>query len=107
MLDSLYTGTAGIKSNSTALGTVGSNIANVSTVGYKASRSSFAMCLMNPWPSALLARRRYGRRVLWSRRKSPPISPSWGMACSPLPMMQVPSTTPGTGRSVLMMKVPW
>ena len=45
MLDSLYTGTAGIKANSTALGTVGSNIANVSTVGYKASRSSFANVL--------------------------------------------------------------
>ena len=45
MLTSLYTGTAGIKSNSKALGTVGSNIANVSTIGYKASRSSFANVL--------------------------------------------------------------
>ena len=45
MLTSLYTGTAGIKSNSKALGTVGTNIANVSTVGYKASRSSFSNVL--------------------------------------------------------------
>ena len=45
MLTSLYTGTAGIKANSRALGTVGSNIANVSTIGYKASRSSFANVL--------------------------------------------------------------
>ena len=45
MLTSLYTGTAGIKANSKALGTVGSNIANVATVGYKASRSSFANVL--------------------------------------------------------------
>jgi flagellar hook protein FlgE len=45
MLTSLYTGTAGIKANSRALGTVGSNIANVSTVGYKASRSAFSNVL--------------------------------------------------------------
>ncbi len=45
MLTSLYTGTAGIKANSKALGTVGSNIANVSTVGFKASRSSFSNVL--------------------------------------------------------------
>ncbi len=45
MLTALYTGTAGIKANSKALGTVGSNIANVSTVGYKASRSSFSNVL--------------------------------------------------------------
>ncbi len=45
MLTSLYTGTAGIKANSKALGTVGSNIANVGTIGYKASRTSFANVL--------------------------------------------------------------
>ena len=41
MLSSLFTGISGLNAHQTALGVVGDNIANVNTIGFKASRSSF------------------------------------------------------------------
>lgn len=38
----LYTGTSGLKAHGDAIGVVGDNIANVSTVGFKASQAGFA-----------------------------------------------------------------
>ena len=41
MIASLYTGVSGIQANSIAMGVIGNNIANVTTPGYKASRTIF------------------------------------------------------------------
>jgi flagellar hook protein FlgE len=38
---SLYTGSSGIEAHGNGISVVGDNIANVSTIGYKASRASF------------------------------------------------------------------
>ena len=62
MLDSLYTGTAGIKANSTALGIVGANIANVNTVGYKTSDTSFQNVL-----STAMGSGRLGSKEVWNQ----------------------------------------
>ena len=45
MISSLYSGVQGIHANSSALGVVGANIANVNTVGYKSSNITFATIL--------------------------------------------------------------
>ena len=45
MLNSLYSGTTGIKANSLAMGIIGSNIANVNTIGFKTGTASFANIL--------------------------------------------------------------
>ncbi len=42
MLTSLFTGVSGLNANMTALSVIGNNIANVNTVGFKASRASFS-----------------------------------------------------------------
>ncbi len=42
MLTSLFTGVSGLNANMTALSVIGNNIANMNTVGFKASRVSFA-----------------------------------------------------------------
>lgn len=42
ILTSLYSGISGLSANGAALSVIGNNIANVNTVGYKASRASFA-----------------------------------------------------------------
>ncbi len=42
LLTALYSGASGIDNNSTELSVVGDNIANANTVGFKASRASFA-----------------------------------------------------------------
>ena len=42
MISALWTGIAGLSSQQTALDNESNNIANVNTVGYKASRVSFA-----------------------------------------------------------------
>lgn len=42
ILTSLYAGISGINANGSALSVIGNNIANVNTVGFKASRASFA-----------------------------------------------------------------
>ncbi len=62
MLDSLYTGTAGIKANSTALGIVGANIANVNTVGYKTANTSFQNVL-----STAMGSGRLGSKEVWNQ----------------------------------------
>jgi flagellar hook protein FlgE len=41
ILSSLYTGASGLAAHGSAIGTVGDNIANVSTIGFKAGRASF------------------------------------------------------------------
>ncbi len=41
MLTSLFTGISGMKANSTSLSVIGDNIANMNTLGFKASRVSF------------------------------------------------------------------
>ena len=41
MIASLYTGVSGIQANSIAMGVIGNNIANVTTPGYKSSRTVF------------------------------------------------------------------
>jgi flagellar hook protein FlgE len=41
ILSSLYTGASGLAAHGSAIGTVGDNIANVSTVGFKSGRASF------------------------------------------------------------------
>ena len=41
MMRSLYSGVTGLKSQQTAMDVIGNNIANVNTVGFKASRVSF------------------------------------------------------------------
>lgn len=45
MISSLYSGVQGIHANSEALGVIGANIANVNTVGYKASNVTFSTIL--------------------------------------------------------------
>jgi len=42
ILTSLFTGISGLNANGTSLSVIGNNIANVNTVGFKASRASFA-----------------------------------------------------------------
>ena len=42
MMRSLFSGVAGLKSHQTRMGTVGNNISNVNTVGFKSSRTTFA-----------------------------------------------------------------
>ena len=42
MLTSLFTGVSGLNANMTDLSVIGNNIANMNTIGYKASRASFA-----------------------------------------------------------------
>ena len=42
ILSSLYTGASGMTAHGAAIGVVGDNIANVSTIGYKRSRAGFA-----------------------------------------------------------------
>ncbi len=42
ILSSLFTGVSGLNANGNALSVVGNNIANLSTVGFKSSRSVFA-----------------------------------------------------------------
>ena len=42
VLTSLYSGISGLNANGAALSVIGNNIANVNTVGFKASRASFA-----------------------------------------------------------------
>lgn len=41
MLSSLFTGVSGLNANGTALSVIGDNIANMNTVGFKSSRTSF------------------------------------------------------------------
>ncbi|MEO5356628.1 MAG: flagellar basal body protein [Nitrospirae bacterium YQR-1] len=41
MITSLWTAVSGMSTNSTSLGVVGDNIANMNTTGFKASRASF------------------------------------------------------------------
>ena len=41
-LTSIYTGISGLSSYGTAMSVIGNNLANVNTVGYKSSRTSFA-----------------------------------------------------------------
>jgi len=45
MISSLYSGTTGMQANSVAMGVVGSNIANVNTIGFKTGTASFANIL--------------------------------------------------------------
>lgn len=45
MISSLYSGVQGIHANSEALGVIGANIANVNTIGYKASDVTFSTIL--------------------------------------------------------------
>jgi len=45
MINSLFSGKSGINANAAAMGIVGSNIANVNTVGFKAGSASFANIL--------------------------------------------------------------
>ena len=42
ILTSLYTGASGMSAHGSAIGIVGDNIANVSTIGYKRNRAAFA-----------------------------------------------------------------
>ena len=42
MLRSLFSGVAGLKSHQTRMDTIGNNIANVNTTGFKSSRTTFA-----------------------------------------------------------------
>lgn len=42
MIRSLYTGASGLKNHQSKMDTVGNNIANVNTVGYKSTRTTFA-----------------------------------------------------------------
>ena len=42
ILTSLFTGISGLNANGASLSVIGNNIANVNTVGFKASRASFA-----------------------------------------------------------------
>lgn len=42
MMRSLFSGVSGLKSHQTGMDTIGNNIANVNTVGFKASRTTFA-----------------------------------------------------------------
>ena len=42
MMRSLFSGVAGLKSHQTRMDTVGNNISNVNTVGFKSSRTTFA-----------------------------------------------------------------
>ena len=42
MMRSLYTGLSGVKTHQSGMDVVGNNIANVNTVGYKSSRTTFA-----------------------------------------------------------------
>lgn len=42
LLSSMYTGISGLQSNGLAISIIGDNIANVNTIGYKASRGNFA-----------------------------------------------------------------
>ena len=42
ILSSLFTGVSGLNANGNALSVVGNNIANISTIGFKSSRSVFA-----------------------------------------------------------------
>jgi flagellar hook protein FlgE len=41
MLTSLFTAVSGINSNGTALSVIGNNVANMNTVAFKSSRTSF------------------------------------------------------------------
>ncbi len=45
MLKSLFTSLSGLKASATAMGTIGNNVANVNTVGFKATRNEFAEIL--------------------------------------------------------------
>jgi flagellar hook protein FlgE len=56
---SLYTGASGLTAHGEAIGTVGDNIANVSTVGFKSGRASFQDVLGGTAPNA----QRYGNGV--------------------------------------------
>ena len=56
---SLYTGASGLQAHGEAIGTVGDNIANVSTVGYKSSRASFEDVLGGTAPNG----QRFGQGV--------------------------------------------
>jgi flagellar hook protein FlgE len=56
---SLYTGASGLTAHGDAIGTVGDNIANVSTVGYKSSRASFEDVLGGTAPNG----QRFGQGV--------------------------------------------
>ena len=51
ILTSLYTGASGLGAHGDAIGVVGDNIANASTVGFRASRASFADVLGGSAPS--------------------------------------------------------
>jgi len=42
LLSSMYTGVSGLQANGMAISIIGDNIANVNTIGYKASRGNFA-----------------------------------------------------------------
>ena len=45
LISALYTGVSGIQSYGSSLQVVGDNIANVSTIGFKANRAEFAALL--------------------------------------------------------------
>ena len=42
ILSSLFAGVSGLNANGTALSVIGNNIANLSTVGFKGSKATFA-----------------------------------------------------------------
>ncbi|RMH42235.1 MAG: flagellar hook protein FlgE [Deltaproteobacteria bacterium] len=52
ILNSLFTGTSGLRAHGSAIGVVGDNIANVSTVGFKGARARFADVLGGTAPDA-------------------------------------------------------
>ncbi len=56
---SLYTGASGLQAHGEAIGTVGDNIANTSTVGYKSSRANFEDVLGGTAPNG----QRFGQGV--------------------------------------------
>ncbi len=66
MLTSLYTAISGMSANGTYLSVVGDNIANLNTIGFKASRVSFAD-VMSQTITGIAGTSQVGRGVLLSR----------------------------------------
>jgi flagellar hook protein FlgE len=49
MLRSMFSGVSGLRSHQTKMDVIGNNIANVNTVGFKASRVTFHEMLLVYW----------------------------------------------------------
>ena len=89
MLRSLFAGVSGLRSHQTRMDVIGNNIANVNTIGYKASRVTFQDTLYQTMRSASAA--------IGSRGGTNPMQVGLGVQVASIDVIHTPGSPQPTG----------